>query len=84
MIREYISAAMKRANYEILSDNGTYYGEIPGFQGVHSNAEQLEECRNMLEEVLEEWVLLSLSRSLLVPVVDGVAHPYPAIGRDQS
>ena len=72
MIREYIAAAMKRAKYEILTDDGTYYGEIPGFQGVFSNAEQLEECRNMLEEVLEEWLLLRLSHGLSVPVVDGL------------
>ena len=37
MIREYLAAAMKRANYEILSDDGTYYGEIPGFHGVYAN-----------------------------------------------
>ena len=72
MIREYIAASMKRARYEILSDDGTFYGEIPGFQGVYANAPQLEECRNMLEEVLEEWLLLSLSRGLSVPVVDGL------------
>ena len=72
MIREYIAGAMKRARYEILEDDGTYYGEIPGFQGVYSNAEQLEECRNMLEEVLEEWLLLSISRGLPTPIVDGI------------
>ncbi len=72
MIREYMAAAMKRAQYEILEDDGTYYGEIPGFQGVYSNAEQLEECRSMLEEVLEEWLLLRLSDGLSVPKVDGL------------
>ena len=34
MIRGYIGAAMRCANYEILSDDGTYYGEIHGFKGV--------------------------------------------------
>jgi predicted RNase H-like HicB family nuclease len=71
MIREYLSAAMERAQYEILSDDGTYYGEIPGFDGVYANAPQLEECRNLLEEVLEEWLLLNLSRGLPIPVVQG-------------
>jgi predicted RNase H-like HicB family nuclease len=70
MIREYLAAAMKRANYEILSDDGTFYGEIPGFDGVYSNAPLLEDCRNLLEEVLEEWLLLRLSGGLPVPVVD--------------
>jgi predicted RNase H-like HicB family nuclease len=72
MFREYLSAAMKRAKYEMLSDDGTYYGEIPGFQGVLANAPDLEECRNQLEEVLEEWLLFRISRGLSVPVVDGI------------
>ncbi len=72
MIREYIAAAMKRAKYEILSDDGTYFGEIPGLDGVYANAPQLEECRNLLEEVLEEWLLLSVSKGLPIPVIDGL------------
>lgn len=70
MFREYLAGAMKRAKYETLSDDGTYYGEIPGFQGVLANAAVLEECRTTLEEVLEEWLLFSLSRGLPIPVVD--------------
>ena len=72
MIREYLAAAMKRAKYEILSDDQSFYGEIPGFQGVYSSAPQLEDCRNMLEEVLEEWLLLSLIKGLPVPVIEGI------------
>ena len=72
MIREYISAAMAKAEYEILCDDGSFYGEIPGFRGVYSNAETLEECRTELEEVLEVWLLFSISRNLDVPVVDGI------------
>jgi len=36
---------MRRTKYEILSDDGRYRGEIPGFQGVLANAPDLEECR---------------------------------------
>jgi predicted RNase H-like HicB family nuclease len=45
MLTSYIQAAMKRAHYEILTDDGTFYGEIPGFDGVLANAGTLEECR---------------------------------------
>ncbi|MBM3943091.1 MAG: type II toxin-antitoxin system HicB family antitoxin [SAR202 cluster bacterium] len=69
MIREYLATAMRLATYEILADDCTYYGEIPGFAGVYSNAPHLEECRSLLEEVLEEWLLLRLSRRLPVPVI---------------
>ena len=72
MIREYIAAAMKRGRYEILPDDGSYYGEIPGFEGVYANAPQLEDCRDLLEEILEEWLLLRISRGHAVPTIDGL------------
>jgi len=63
---------MHRAKYEILSDDGSFYGEIPGFDGVFSNSDALEECRRELEEVLEEWILFRVSRNLPLPVIDGI------------
>ena len=64
MLRQYIGAAMRYAHYEILSDDGSYYGEIPGFEGVFGNAETLEACCEQLEEVLEDWILLGISEHL--------------------
>ena len=72
MLTQYIQAAMRQAKYEILSDDGSYYGEIPGFQGVWANAETLEGCRAELEEVLEEWVFLHLADNTPLPVVNGL------------
>jgi predicted RNase H-like HicB family nuclease len=72
MLTSYIQAALRRARYEILPDDGTFYGEIPGFQGVYANAETLEACREELQEVLEEWILFRISRGLSVPVIDGI------------
>lgn len=54
MLTRYISGAMHCATDEILPDDGTFYGEIPGFQGVYANAATLEACRDELEEVLED------------------------------
>ncbi len=71
MLTAYIQAAMRRAQYELL-DDGTYYGEIPGFQGVYANADNLEACRNLLQDVLEGWLLVSFAKQLPVPIVDGV------------
>jgi len=48
MLIQYIQAAMAKAKYEILSDDGTYYGRIPGFKGVWANADTLEVCRQEL------------------------------------
>jgi hypothetical protein len=30
MFTDYVSAALRQAQYEILSDDHSYYGEIPG------------------------------------------------------
>ncbi len=72
MIRRYIEAAMSHAAYKKLSDDGTYYGEIPVCPGVYANAATLEACRKSLEEVLEEWILVRIYKRLSVPVVDGI------------
>jgi predicted RNase H-like HicB family nuclease len=70
MLTEYIRAAMHRATYEILSDDGTFFGRIPGFQGVWANAEALEACRDELQESLEDWIVFRLSEGLRLPVID--------------
>lgn len=72
MLTSYIRAAMRRAKYEILSDDGSFYGEIPEFRGVYANADTLEACREELEEALEEWILFRVSRNVSLPVVDGI------------
>ena len=72
MLTSYIRAAMRKAKYEILPDDNTFYGEIPGFDGVYANADTLEACRDELEEVLEEWLFFRISRHLFLPVIDGL------------
>ena len=72
MIREYLDAAMCKAQYKTLPEDGSYYGEIPGFEGVQASAKTLAECRSMLEEVLEHWALFRVSRGIDVPVLDGM------------
>lgn len=72
MLTKYIQAAMRHAKYQILSDDSIFYGEIPGFQGVYADTDTLEECREELQEVLEEWILFRVSRNLPLPEVDGI------------
>lgn len=72
MLTKYIRAAMGKARYEILPDDGTFYGDIPGFKGVYANADTLEACRDELEEVLQGWILLSVSLHFPLPIVDGI------------
>ena len=72
MLSEYIKAALRKAKYEIISDDGCFYGEIPDFKGVWANAGTLEDCRNELAEVLEGWIFLHLSDNTPLPIVDGL------------
>lgn len=72
MIRKYIQAGMEHAKYEILPDDKTYYGEIQECPGVYSNAPTLEQCRNELEEVLEEWILFRIYKNLPIPQIDNI------------
>lgn len=71
MLKDYIQAAMTKANYVILEDK-SYHGEIPEFKGLYANETNLEECMNELEETLEDWILLSVSKHLPLPVIDGI------------
>lgn len=61
MLTDYIVTAMSRAAFELLPDDGRWYGEIPGFTGVWANAGTREECCRELREVLEDWILLRVS-----------------------
>ncbi|MBC8184470.1 DUF2281 domain-containing protein [candidate division KSB1 bacterium] len=61
MLIKYLESAMKKAQYEILHDNEGYFGKISRLQGVWANAETLENCREELQEVLEEWIIIGLN-----------------------
>lgn len=72
LLTNYIRAAMRRAKYEILEDDKTFYGEIPWVQGVYANALTLEACREELESVLEDWILICVSNHVPTPIVDDI------------
>lgn len=54
MFNEYIEKKLKSARYKILED-GCYFGEIKDVRGVWANAKNLEDCRQELRKVLEDW-----------------------------
>ena len=71
MLTDYLKAALVLAHYELM-ENGRFFGSIPPCPGVWAEAANLEACREELQEVLEGWVLLSVSKALPLPVVDGI------------
>jgi predicted RNase H-like HicB family nuclease len=71
MIIEYCQKAIERAEYKKLAD-GSWFADIPGFQGVWANGDSVEQCRNELVTVLEEWLLLKVRDDDSVPDVAGL------------
>jgi predicted RNase H-like HicB family nuclease len=81
MLIDYLAAAAKHASYELLPEDGTFYGEIPPCPGVHATGKTLEACRTDLLSALEDWVLFRIHRHLPLPVIDGVEL---AVGADAA
>jgi predicted RNase H-like HicB family nuclease len=71
MIRQYVDRALRRARYDKL-DDGTYCAEVSELQGVLATGMTLEDCRDQLAEVVEEWVLVRVSQGLEVPALDDI------------
>ncbi len=72
MLANYIDQAMILAKYEIIEEDGTYWGEIPGLQGVWARHAGLESCRQELREALSDWIALRLRLGLQIPVIAGI------------
>ena len=72
MLTEYIEAAMARAVISPLEDAPDFVGEIPGLDGVWAAATSTDACRRELQEVLESWILLRLTRRFPIPALDGI------------
>ena len=71
MLTEYIRCALGKAHYEIM-ENGRYWGEIPSLQGVWAEAKTLEQCRELLREVLEDWLIVGFREGHTIPIIDGI------------
>ena len=74
MFAQYLDKAMQHAQIEQIEqiEDGSYFGSIPGFQGVWSNAADADAARQELREVLEGWILLQIADHTPLPAVDGL------------
>jgi predicted RNase H-like HicB family nuclease len=77
MLTAYIAAALRKAHYELLSDGEGYVGTIEGLPGVWAQGDTLEGCRDELQEVLEEWIVLGLKMGHPLPSIDGISLAVP-------
>jgi predicted RNase H-like HicB family nuclease len=67
MLARFIDTAMELAAFEIIEDDGSYWGEIPGFQGVWARHHTLAGCQRELHEALSDWIALRLRLGLEIP-----------------
>jgi predicted RNase H-like HicB family nuclease len=73
MLTAYIQTAMRHAHYELMEDAKPFYGSIPECQSVWASGETLEACREELQSVLKDWMVLGLRLGRPLPVIDGIA-----------
>ncbi len=71
MLTKYIENAMRLAHYELM-ENGRFFGSIPKCKGAWAEGATLEECREALRGVLEDWVLLGLQLGHRLPVITDI------------
>ena len=77
MLTRYIQEAMNKARYKTLP-NGTHFGQIPGLAGVWASEPTLDKCRQVLQEVLEEWLVLKIRDNDPIPRMGRVSLPLKA------
>jgi len=66
MISKYIDEALHRAAYSVV-DGHLFCASVAGLPGVIATGPTLEACRDQLAEVVEEWILVRVSRGLSIP-----------------
>lgn len=71
VISNYIQRALSKARYQQF-DDGSYYAVIPECPGVWANEESPEQCKTILAEALEDWILLKLQDGDPLPDIDGI------------
>jgi predicted RNase H-like HicB family nuclease len=69
MLARFLDVAMEIARYEIIEDDASYWGEIPGLQGVWAKHQTLAGCQRELREALSDWIALRLRLGLEIPEI---------------
>ena len=69
MLAHFLDVAMELATYEIIEDDASYWGEIPGLQGVWARHQTLAGCQRELREALSDWIALRLRLGLEIPEI---------------
>jgi len=77
VLLRYIETALEQAHYEMIEDEEPFYGEVTALTGVWATGKTLEACRNNLAEAVEDWVLFSVAKGLVLPALGNVVIRLP-------
>ena len=77
MLIHYIQAAMRHAEFEQMED-GRYFGTIPPCPGLWADGDTTETCREELQSVLEDWLIIKFRHGDFIPIIEDVdINPQP-------
>lgn len=79
VLTAYIEQAMAQAVYEKLED-GTFGATIPPCWGVIAFGDTLSECKDELQAVLEEWIVVGLRLGDEMPAVADISLNFEVAG----
>ena len=66
-IIDYIENLLKKAEYEYDPDAGSWCAFVKELPGVYAQANSVEEVREQLTEVIEDYILISLQKGHPLP-----------------
>jgi hypothetical protein len=73
LMERYQNEAMKTAKLEKLDEEGVWFAEIPGFDGVYASNPDFGQCGVQLREVLFDWLVLKIEQNDRdIPIVAGI------------
>jgi predicted RNase H-like HicB family nuclease len=80
MLTAYIKTALERASCEWLAEDGVFYCEIAELPGVWGTGETEATARAELQDVLEGWLVLGLTKHDPIPDIGGVGLRVERVG----
>lgn len=66
-ISSYIENFLKKAKYEYDEETKSWCASVKDLPGVYAQADSVEETREQLAEVIEEYILISLQERRTLP-----------------
>jgi len=66
-ITQYIQNLLRKAEYEYDKETKSWCASVPDLPGVYAQANTVEETREQLVEVIEDYILVSLREKQKLP-----------------